>query len=311
MNISTLIRSTPWVLVPGLAGQFNSGCSKGPLDPPLKVRNARLLSYSANPDPGPGRAPALRPPAGRPGLALGAGGQAGTGRLDRAARHVKHAGMDPCPGGATSCIGGSKVLKLVQARRRRRRGTAAAAVSSRVLSCQCSWNHCHWARGRQSRRSNHIATASRIAIGRSHSACPDRTNPHTHAHARSRVRKLFARERARAISWCVALHQLESRDVQPLQLHDGVDERKARGDGVDFVQKRREGSARRRACRCNSGCAARCCTALKRTALWSTVLHCAAACGRVDRTHNTRHSGELFGPADRASPPAGLPPALT
>ncbi len=157
---------------------------KRALDPPLEVRNARLLSYSAGPGPGPRRAPALRPPAGRPGLALRAGGQAGTGRLDRAARHVKHAGMEPCPGGATSCMGGSKVLKLVQARRRRRRGTAAA-VSSRVLSC--SWNHCHWAGGRQSRRSNHIATASRIAIGRSHSACPDRTNPHTHTRTRARV----------------------------------------------------------------------------------------------------------------------------
>jgi hypothetical protein len=68
----------------------------------------------------------------------------------------------------------------------------------------------------------------------------------------------------------VALHQ--NRDVEPLQLRDGVDPRTARGDGVDFVQKRKD----RPDAELVDVPALRGAVLLQRVALRSTVLHCAA-----------------------------------
>ena len=76
---------------------------------------------------GPGRTPALSPPAGR--LALRVGGQEGNARRDRAARHVSYIGLEPLPRGTTTCPGGwrRKLAKACTAR-----GGAAGAVLGRA-----------------------------------------------------------------------------------------------------------------------------------------------------------------------------------
>ena len=75
---------------------------------------------------GPGRTPALSPPAGQ--LAPRAGGQERTARRDRAARHVSYIGLEPLPRGTTTCPGGwrRKLAKACTAR-----GGAAGAVLGR------------------------------------------------------------------------------------------------------------------------------------------------------------------------------------
>ena len=81
---------------------------------------------------GPGRTPALSPPAGR--LALRVGGQEGTACLDRAARHVSLLVLEPCPRGTTTCpgVGGGSW---------RRRALPAAAPPGRswVATAAARW----------------------------------------------------------------------------------------------------------------------------------------------------------------------------
>ena len=75
---------------------------------------------------GPGRTPALSPPAGQ--LAPRAGGQERIARRDRAARHVSYIGLEPLPRGTTTCPGGwrRKLAKACTAR-----GGGAGAVLGR------------------------------------------------------------------------------------------------------------------------------------------------------------------------------------
>jgi hypothetical protein len=90
-------------------------------------------------------------------------------------------------------------------------------------------------------------------------------------------------ERARAIYCCVALHQ--TRDVEPLQLRDGV----------DFVQKWKDRpdaelvdvrALRDAVLRCNA---------------LHSLRQCCSALQLVDaETARTPHADALFGPADRA-----------
>ena len=105
--------------VEGQCSPTSAGVRRRP-EPSLQ-RGCAIRSRS-----GPGRTPALSPPAGR--LALRVGGQAGTACLDRAARHVSFIGLEPCPQGTTTCPGGWRrnLAKACAAR-----GGAAGAVLGR------------------------------------------------------------------------------------------------------------------------------------------------------------------------------------
>ena len=75
---------------------------------------------------GPGRTPALSPPAGQ--LAPRVGGQRGTACQDRAQRHVSYIGLEPLPRGTTTWPRGQRRSALPAAALPRRSWVATAAA---------------------------------------------------------------------------------------------------------------------------------------------------------------------------------------